>query len=158
MNSRRQIGPSTPRPEPSAGFTLLEVMVALAIFSVGLLAIFSMHVSSLRTNTVARGVTENVTAAAAKAEQLLALAYDDPQLDAGLHEPGPEEDGIDNNLDGRIDEDGERGHLNLRWVVQQDCLGVDFQGHKCVRLEVTSVVNASRTREIRINFIKTERL
>lgn len=158
MNSRRQIPPSPLRAKPSAGFTLLEVMVALAIFSVGLLAIFSMHISSLRTNTVARGVTENVTAAAAKAEQLLALAYDDPQLEAGLHEPEQEEDGIDNNLDGWIDEDGERGHLTLRWAVEDECLGADFQGHKCVRLEVTSVVNASRTRDIRINFIKTERL
>ncbi len=158
MNARRQQHRSNSRQEHAAGFTLLEVMVALAIFSVGLLAIFSMHVSSLRTNTVARGVTENVTAAAAKAEQLMALAYDDPQLDAGPHEPEKEEDGIDNNLDGRVDEDGEGGHLNLRWVVEENCLGVDFQGHKCVRLEVTSVVNASRTREIRINFIKTERL
>ncbi len=140
------------------GFTLLEVMVALAVFSVGLLAIFSMHVSALRTNTVARGVTENITAAAAKAEQLMALAYDDPGLAAGWHQPAQEEDGIDNNLDGRIDEDGEQGHLRLRWFVEEECLGVDFRGHKCVRLEVNSVVNASKTKEIRLNFIKTDGL
>ncbi|MEJ5358786.1 MAG: prepilin-type N-terminal cleavage/methylation domain-containing protein [Desulfobacterales bacterium] len=142
----------------AAGFTLLEVMVALAVFSVGLLAIFSMHVSAMRTNNVARGVTENITAAAAKAEQLMALAYDDPQLAAGWHEPEQEEDGIDNDLDGSIDEDGERGHLRLRWFVEEECLGVDFQGHKCLRLEVRSVVNASKTKEIRLNFIKTEKL
>ncbi len=142
----------------AAGFTLLEVMVALAVFSVGLLAVFSMHISALRTNTVARGVTENITAAAAKAEQLMALAYDDDSLAAGWHQPAQEEDGIDNNLDGRIDEDGEQGHLRLRWFVEEECLGVDFPGHKCVRLEVNSVVNASKTKEIRLNFIKTDRL
>ncbi len=158
MKSRPDLSLAKPRAEDAAGFTLLEVMVALAVFSVGLIAIFSMHVSAMRANSLARGVTENVTAAAAKAEQLMALAYDDPQLEAGVHEPPQEEDGIDNNLDGLIDEEGESGHLNLRWVVEEDCLGVDAQGHKCVRLEVTSVVQASRNKQIRINFIKTERL
>ncbi|MBS1221788.1 MAG: hypothetical protein H6R23_1408, partial [Proteobacteria bacterium] len=68
------------------GFSLIEVLVALAVFSIGLLAIFSMHFSSIKTNVVARGVTENITVATAKAEQLMALAYDHADLAAGSYQ------------------------------------------------------------------------
>jgi len=36
--------------DTEAGFSLIEVLVALAVFSIGLLAIFSMHISSIKTN------------------------------------------------------------------------------------------------------------
>ena len=137
------------------GFSLIEVLVALAVFSIGLLAIFSMHISSIKTNVVARGVTENITVATAKAEQLMALAYDHADLAAGSYQKAQNADGIDNNLDGRVDEAGETGHLRIDWDVQDECLGADFQGHKCVQIHVSSNVNGKRVKEIRLDFIKT---
>jgi type IV pilus assembly protein PilV len=137
------------------GFSLIEVLVALAVFSIGLLAIFSMHFSSIKTNVVARGVTENITVATAKAEQLMALAYDHADLAAGSYQKAQNADGIDNNLDGRVDEAGETGHLRIDWDVQDECLGADFQGHKCVQIHVSSNVNGKRVKEIRLDFIKT---
>jgi len=137
------------------GFSLIEVLVALAVFSIGLLAIFSMHFSSIKTNVVARGVTENITVATAKAEQLMALAYDHADLAAGSYQKAQNADGIDNNLDGRVDEPGETGHLRIDWDVQDECLGADFQGHKCVQIHVSSNVNGKRVKEIRLDFIKT---
>ncbi len=120
------------------GFTLIEVMVALAIFSVGLLAIFSMHISSIRGNALARGVTENATVAAGKVEQLMALPYDDSELDPALSHQ----------------EAGASGYHSITWQVQEDCLGVDFSGHKCVQVQVSSTVNGSTTKEVRIDFVK----
>ena len=59
-----------------SGFTLIEVVIALAIFSIGILAVFSLHISSIGGNAVARGVTENVTADDAMVDYLLAVDYD----------------------------------------------------------------------------------
>jgi type IV pilus assembly protein PilV len=145
------------RPEAflsAGGFTLLEVMIALAVFTVGLLAIFSMQFSAIKGNAVARGVTENVTVATAKAEQLMALAFDHADLAAGNHARAQDADGIDNNLNGQVDEAGETGYLNVDWQVQDDCLGLDFQGHKCVEVHVSSTVNGQRQKDIRLDFVK----
>jgi type IV pilus assembly protein PilV len=141
-----------------AGFSLLEVMVALAVFSIGLLAIFSMQFSAIKTNGVARGVTENITVATAKAEQLMALSYEHADLMAGSHQVAQDVDGIDNDLDGEVDESGETGYLRVGWQVQDDCLGADFQGHKCVQVHVSSNVNGKRVKEIRLDFIKANML
>ena len=138
---------------------MIEVMVALAVFSVGLLAIFSMQFSAIKTNAVARGVTENITVASAKAEQLMALPYEHADLVAnGVIQRAQDADGIDNNLDGEVDEAGETGYLQVDWQVQDDCLGVDFTGHKCVQVHVSSTVNGKRLKEIRLDFIKANML
>jgi type IV pilus assembly protein PilV len=141
-----------------SGFSLLEVMVALAVFSIGLLAIFSIQFSAIKTNGVARGVTENITVATAKAEQLMALSYEHVDLTAGSHQVAQDADGIDNDMDGDVDETGENGYLRVDWQVQDDCLGADFQGHKCVQVHVSSNVNGKRVKEIRLDFIKANML
>lgn len=113
------------------GFSLIEVMIALCIFSVGLLAIWSMHLTSIKGNASARGITDNVTVAAAKVEQLMALAYND--LVSGSE----------------VD-----GNMNVDWQVQDECLGAVFQGHKCVQVHVSSTVNGKQVKEVRLDFVK----
>jgi type IV pilus assembly protein PilV len=142
----------------SNGFSLIEIMVALAVFSVGLLAIFSMQFSAVRTNAVARGVTENITVATAKVEQLMALPFDHADLTPGLRQVAMSVDGIDNNLNGVVDEPGETGYLQIEWNVTDNCLGTDFDGHKCVKVHVFSTVNGGRQKEIRLDFIKAQYL
>ncbi len=143
------------RKNKSNGFSLMEVLVALAVLTVGLLAIFKMHSASTGTNTISRAVTENSIVAAAKAEELLALQYNHPELLAGVHAPKMDEDGIDNNMSGVVDEVGETGILTLRWEVVDDCLGSDLKGHKCIHLRVASNVNNRRMTQIQLDFIKT---
>jgi prepilin-type N-terminal cleavage/methylation domain-containing protein len=126
------------RPQSCTGFSLIEVLVAMAIFSIGILAVYSMQIHSIRGNTSARGITENITLASAKVEELLAQAYDHADLDVGLHQatvPG--------------------GYQSLRWHVSEDCLGADFQGHKCVQVRVTSTASGLRQKDIRIDFVKS---
>jgi prepilin-type N-terminal cleavage/methylation domain-containing protein len=58
------------------GFTLIEVMIAMAIFVIGFLAVGSMQVSAIRGNGGAREATEAATRATDQLETLIALPYD----------------------------------------------------------------------------------
>lgn len=68
-----------------AGFTLLEVMIALVILAIGLLSavrlvpIGSHHVAHSMERSRASQLT------AARAERVLTTPYADPDLDAGTH-------------------------------------------------------------------------
>ena len=62
------------------GFTLVEVLVAMAIFSIGILAVINMQLVASRTNLKARYMTEGVVVAQSKIEELSALAYDHADL------------------------------------------------------------------------------
>jgi prepilin-type N-terminal cleavage/methylation domain-containing protein len=65
------------------GFTLIEVLIAMAIFAVGLLALASLQIRSIQLNAAARMQTEETTIAVDWLERLIALPYDDPLLDTG---------------------------------------------------------------------------
>jgi prepilin-type N-terminal cleavage/methylation domain-containing protein len=70
------------------GFTLLEVVIALLIFTIGLLAVAHMQVVSRYCINKAKKGLINDIAAANELERLLALAYEAPQLadlDDGYH-------------------------------------------------------------------------
>jgi prepilin-type N-terminal cleavage/methylation domain-containing protein len=67
------------------GFTLIEVLIAMAIFSIGILAVGAMQVSSTNSNVGARIQTEEYTWVVDQIERLTGLDYDDPDLDAGGH-------------------------------------------------------------------------
>ncbi len=59
------------------GFTLLEVVVAIAILTFGLLAVATMQIGAIQGNSFAGRVTEGTTWAQDKLEKLMALPYDD---------------------------------------------------------------------------------
>ena len=72
-----------------AGFTLLEVIIAISILTVGLLAVASMQTAAIRGNDTAYRVTESVTWAQDRLEFLLALPFDDPALSLGTDKTDP---------------------------------------------------------------------
>jgi type IV pilus assembly protein PilV len=72
-----------------AGFTLLEIIVAISILSVGLLAVASMQTAAIQGNDNAYRVTESVTWAQDRLEFLLALPYDDAALSIGTGKTDP---------------------------------------------------------------------
>ena len=67
------------------GFTLLEIMIAMAIFSVGFLAVGSMQISSINSNASSRLRTEATALASELSERLMMLPYDDAFLAPGSH-------------------------------------------------------------------------
>ena len=58
------------------GFTLVEVMIGMAIFVIGYLAVASMQMMAIKGNTSARKTTEAATLAADQLETLIVLPYD----------------------------------------------------------------------------------
>lgn len=63
------------------GFTLIETLLAIAIFSIGILAVGSMQISSINNNASARMRTEATILASEKVEELMSLEdYNDPLL------------------------------------------------------------------------------
>lgn len=138
------------------GLTLVEVLMAMAIFLIGILAVLMMQIKAIDTNSSARSVTQNYTWAMDKIEKLLALEYTDDDLSSGDHsiEAGSftqDSDGIDNNADGQIDEVGESGQINISWFVQDDYPVDDM---KSIRVTVSHNVPFGKDNILRIDFIK----
>ena len=103
------------------GFTIVEVMIALAIFSIGFLAYSGLQISATKANTKSRWLTQAVTCATDRIEQLLDLPYTHADLSADKKHVLPNNaDGIDNDSDGRIDEPDESGSLDFEWTVTDD--------------------------------------
>ena len=65
------------------GFTLLEVIIALFIFSIGLLAVASMQMTAIKGNYFSGTLTEATSWAGDQMETLMSLPYADPDLAAG---------------------------------------------------------------------------
>lgn len=116
------------------GYTVIEVMIAIAIFSIGILAAWALQTSSTRANTQARNLTLTAACASDRLEQLIQLPYLHADLAAGAHAPNQDLDGIDNNFDGEVDEAGESGPLRVSWLVNDD---VPIQQTKAVRVDVS---------------------
>ncbi len=150
----------------SRGFSLMEVMIAMAIFAVGMLGVFSMQISSINGNATARRVTKDVTWAMDKAEELLAQAYTNTDDLAGViasvDPKGLEHsiahgdftvdnDGIDNDLDGEVDEGGEAAIVTIAWFVLNEFPDPDT---KTIRITINHRVTLGRDREVNLELIK----
>ena len=64
------------------GYTLIEVLIALTIFAVGLLAVAGMQTSAIRMNSTAVKLMYLSTLGMDKIEELSALPYGHPLLDS----------------------------------------------------------------------------
>jgi prepilin-type N-terminal cleavage/methylation domain-containing protein len=72
-----------------AGFTLIELIVAIAILTVGLLAVGSMQISGIGGNLSAYRTSEAVTLAQDRLERLIFVPFADPLLDVGNNKVDP---------------------------------------------------------------------
>jgi Tfp pilus assembly protein PilV len=71
-----------------AGFTLIEAIIGLFVFTVGILAAASMQVGALHGNSTARSLTQGATIAANLVENLRPLDYmTDAALTQGIQGP-----------------------------------------------------------------------
>jgi prepilin-type N-terminal cleavage/methylation domain-containing protein len=86
------------------GWTLIEVLVAVVILTVGLLAVGTMQISAIRGNFMGGNTSIALCLASQKMEDLLNRPYDDADLVAGDH--GPEQ----------VSDSGETGAGFYRWA------------------------------------------
>jgi prepilin-type N-terminal cleavage/methylation domain-containing protein len=65
------------------GFTLIEVLIALVILTVGLLAVGTMQISAIRGNFMGGNTSTALSLASEKMEELLNTAYNHADLSDG---------------------------------------------------------------------------
>ena len=71
-----------------AGFTIIEVVIAISILAVGLLGVAAMQTSAIQVNSAAGQMTARINWAQDKMEELKALAFSDPWLEAAGNPTG----------------------------------------------------------------------
>ena len=120
------------------GFTLIEVLIAMAIFSIGILAIGSMQVTSINSNARARMHTEGYTWVGNRIERLTTLPYDDDDLTETVTDGVPH---------GPVSQ----GTYAISWTVQDDTPVV---GAKTIRVTVTGA--NPQARPLSINYVKAQ--
>ena len=106
------------------GYTLLEILIAICILTVGLLAVASMQGSASRNNAFADSRTLATAWAANQMGKLLPLDWDDPLLsdadqDGGI---GLNDVGFDNNpgTQGDADHEVQEGRFTIYWNVSDN--------------------------------------
>jgi prepilin-type N-terminal cleavage/methylation domain-containing protein len=82
-NDRRQRKCLTGRQD---GWTLIEILVAIVVLTVGLLAVGTMQISAIRGNFMGGNTSIALTLASQKMEDLFNRDYEDADLVAGVHE------------------------------------------------------------------------
>ena len=98
-----------PKEASEAGMTLVEVMVAMAIFAIGVLAVGAMHVSSMRSTGTTLESTQASALAVDRMEKLMQMDYvsDNPALTA------PDLTDTDNDGVGGLDDTGAAADRSL---------------------------------------------
>lgn len=71
----------------NGGFTILEVLIAMVVFAIGILAVITMQSTSTGSNARAILITRTATTAAEQIETILSLPYDDLDLEATSAKP-----------------------------------------------------------------------
>lgn len=115
-----------------SGFTLIEILIALAIFAIGILAIASLQIKSINTNAAARMQSEATVAAVDCMERLLSLPYEHPDLD--------ESSGIQQT---------QVGVYTVFWSVTDES-PISW----CKTISVWVTADNPNAKEVRINFIR----
>lgn len=103
MNSRCVLKLEKNRQE---GSVLIEALIAIVIFSIGVLGVLSMLDTAVRTNDTARGITEQSAMAMSLVERLMPLPYDHADLANGSHPATPLN----------------QGRYSLSWTVAQNAM------------------------------------
>jgi len=127
------------------GYTLIETMIAIGVFTIGFLAIASLQIAASKDNRTGSEYTEATTIATDRMERLMTMPYDDGDLDPSANpHPSPPDD--------------KQGKYNIQWVVTETDLNADgINDAKIVNIVVSydrigSVYGGS----VKIDFLKPD--
>ncbi|MDD2558582.1 MAG: type IV pilus modification protein PilV [Desulfuromonadaceae bacterium] len=100
------------------GFTLVEVLIALVIFAVGVLGVAMMQLTAINGNSVANRVTQASVIASDQIEDMLSWNYGDQRLRESTNNTYTLKNGEKRTADGHRIADG--GNYELVWDVREN--------------------------------------
>ncbi len=109
------------------GFTLIELMVAMAIMAFGVLGFMFLQTRSVAGRTFSRELNRAVIIAQQQMDRLLAADYNDPMLAAGNH-PTAAEDTTDGVVDGQMTVNLQNFIYHITWTVRDNLPTTGFKG------------------------------
>ncbi len=144
------------------GFTLIEVLIAIAIFSIGLLAVGMLQVNGLMNTASARRTTDAMNVAQAQAEALMAMPFyleNDSDHDGNgcinRYELNP--DLLDGNY--QLNEEW-TGEYTVFWTISEGPMpcegeGTDPDGNPCTGTYVRSSCDVVLSKTIQLRVART---
>lgn len=113
------------RPRGQAGFTLIELMIALGVLSFGLLAMLVMQIHALRSGNVGRHYTRGAQIARDQLEFLQRLPWTDPRAQAtgGWLVAGNQVTNQVQSVNGNVQEQV----YNVDWRITDDAVNPDLR-------------------------------
>jgi len=113
------------------GFTLVEVMIALVILSVGILAMAEMQIVAIKANARSKNITSAIILTEGKLEELKAAGFSDPSFSNGTIS------------EGNIDETGASGGKFDRVTIIEDYDSSDDMKKVTVTISWTDSMGSS---------------
>lgn len=83
----------------SRGFSLLEVLMGVTVFMIGMLGVTALNISSLKSNTFSGNMSEAIHQASDKLEELMVMEYDELIFIDDGDGQGENEDQNDDGID-----------------------------------------------------------
>lgn len=118
------------------GFTLLEVIMAVSILTIGLLAVASMQISAMRGNSMSMTYTESTEKAQDRIEKLLIRDLDDALL---LDNTNDSVDGLNDTGVNADLSDTSNPKYDVYWNIAEDWSGgKELNGVNTIRVIVTN--------------------
>jgi len=136
------------------GFTLIEVMLAIAVFSLGVLTAASTQVNSVWTTTALRKTSMAAECAADVMERLFLLNFNHGDLTVGSHLPGDMVDPAGDGDDVPVVPEYNAVFSTIQWTVADNDLDAD--GTIDAKL-ITVTVSWGGGRRVVLNGIRTLR-
>jgi len=142
------------------GFTLVELLIALVIFAVGILGVATMQTTSIKGNSKSRQISEASNVAADQIEKIMSLKYDDAILTdgAGTHDgidglddlSSPDHT-LDSDSDGVADDQDGDGIPDVRWNI---AVNEPLQNTKTIKVIVDP---PGSSRNVEMTYIKMDK-
>jgi len=126
-------------PDSETGYSLMEILISVAIFSVGILGIAGLQVRATNTDTHSRLYTEAYTVATDQIETIYRLPFTDANISAGPH---------------AIGNTGPGNRYNLSYAVVDNLGPIPPNNTKTVT--VTVLINQSVLPAVTLTFTKAE--
>lgn len=130
----------------TAGFTLLEVMIALCILSIGLLGLGALQLVTIKGNAFSSEMTYATMLAQQQAEILKSYAFTDSNLTAGDHSAIGSSKGVQytvawNVTDNTPDTDMKTINLTVQWTSLRQGASDQTAAQKTVTARLRTIIS-----------------